>query len=230
MMLFDKLKKKDEQETAAETKKTKKRNLLQEELLVTDNLETSLFEDDEDEGKIKTGFSFKRRKTHKIIKELNHQRIKSLLFYTDTSNVLRQLEFGLQPVQNIHLAKESEYVVWTYLEKPDHLEFELDNSTRHYFWSWVAEQKVDPSQIAVIAIDIKKLFLLTKKDWEYDDVTRRIKIFEDVKPEAIRWILMKNNQYLNRIQTYVKSNRLSIKVFQGEKGNISDLLTENRKK
>ncbi|WP_419334487.1 acetyltransferase [Spiroplasma endosymbiont of Sarcophaga variegata] len=229
-MLFNKLKKKDEQDTEPEDKKLKKRNLLQEELSEPDNLETSLFEDDENEGKIKTGFSFKRHKTHKIIKELNRQRIKSLLFYTDTSNVLRQLEFGLQPVQNIHLAKESEYIVWTYLEKPDHLEFELDNSTRHYFWSWVAEQKVDPSQIAVIAIDIKKLFALTKKDWEYDDVTRRIRIFEDVNPEAIRWILMKNNQYLNRIQTYVESNCLNLKIFQGEKGNISDLLTENRKK
>ncbi|WHQ37597.1 acetyltransferase [Spiroplasma sp. SV19] len=230
-MLFNKLKKKDDDKTVSDDKKAKKRNLLQEELSATDNLETSLFEDDDDDqGKIKAGFGFKRRKTYKIIKELNRQRIKSLLFYTDTSNVLRQLEFGLQPVQNIHLAKESEYIVWTYLEKPDHLEFELDNSTRHYFWSWVAEQKVDPTQIAVIAIDIKKLFTLTKKDWEYDDVTRRIKIFEDVHPEAIRWILMKNNQYLNRIQTYVKSNHLSLKVFQGEKGNISDLLTENRKK
>ncbi|WP_425379827.1 acetyltransferase [Spiroplasma endosymbiont of Stenodema calcarata] len=229
-MLFNKLKKKDDEGHNSVVKKSKKQNLLQEELLATNSLETNIFNDDDEQDKIKTGFSFKRRKTHKIIKELNHHRIKSLLFYTDTSNVLRQLEYGLQPVKNIHLTKESEYIVWTYLEKPDHLEFELDNSTRHYFWSWIAEQKVDPTQIAVIAIDIKKLFVLTKKDWEYDDVKRRVKIFEDIPPETIRWILMKNNQYLNRIQTYVKSNNLKLKIFQGEKGHISDPLTENRKK
>jgi hypothetical protein len=204
----------------------KKCNWLQEKSLSSlDNLESSLFEDEDDNSKIKTGFSFKRRKTRKIIKELNRQRIKSLLFYTDISNVLRQLEFGLQPVKNIHLAKESEYIVWTYLEKLDHLEFELDNSTRHYFWSWIAEQKVDPSQIAVIAIDIQDLFNLTKKDWEYDDVTRRVKVFEDVKSASIRWVLMKNNKYLNRIQMYVKNNNLKLKIFQGEKGNISNVLT-----
>ena len=228
-MLFNKLKNKDDKKK--DHQKEKKHNLLQEKSSSSsENLESSLFEDDDDNNKIKTGFSFKRRKTHKIIKELNRQRIKSLLFYTDISNVLRQLEFGLQPVKNIHLAKESEYIVWTYLEKPDHLEFELDNSTRHYFWSWIAEQKVDPSQIAVIAIDIQNLFHLTKKDWEYDDVTRRVKVFEDVKPGAIRWVLMKNNQYLSRIQMYVKSNNLKLKIFQGEKGNISNVLTEGRKK
>ncbi|WP_338954883.1 acetyltransferase [Spiroplasma endosymbiont of Polydrusus cervinus] len=226
-MLFNKLKEQDDQ-TKDNKKEKKRNNLLQK--LSSDNLETSLFEDDNDNIKIKTGFSFKRHKTHKIIKEFNRQRVKLLLFYTDISNVLRQLEFGLQPIKNIQLAKESEYIVWTYLEKPDHLEFELDNSTRHYFWSWVAEQKVDPTQIAVIAIDIKSLFDLTKKDWEYDDVTRRVKVFEDVKPAAIRWILIKNNQYLNRIQTYVKSNHLKLKIFQGEKGNISSVLREDRKK
>ncbi len=228
-MLFNKLKNKDDEEKGRQIEK--KHNLLKEKSFSSsDNLESSLFEDEDDNSEIKTGFSFKRRKTHKIIKELNRQRIKSLLFYTDISNVLRQLEFGLQPINNIHLAKESEYIVWTYLEKPDHLEFELDNSTRHYFWSWIADQKVDPSQIVVIAIDIQNLFHLTKKDWEYDDVNRRVKVFEDVKPAAIRWVLMKNNNYLNRIQMYVKSNNLKLKIFQGEKGNISNVLTEGRKK
>ncbi|AHF58222.1 hypothetical protein [Spiroplasma eriocheiris] len=230
-MLFNKLKNKTPEE---EDKKQKpgKHNLLQDEKKAKpqDSEPSNFFDDEEDSKDIKTGFSFKRRKTHKIIKNLNAQKIRTLLFYTDVSNVLRQLEFGIQPIKNIHLVKDSEYIVWTYLEKPDHIEFELDNSTRHYFWSWIAEQKVDPNQIAVIAIDIKKLFENTKTDWYYEETTRRVHLFEDVKPECIKWILMKNNEYLNRIQNYVKSTNLKIKVFQGEKGNIEEVANKNRKK
>ncbi|AGM25452.1 hypothetical protein [Spiroplasma chrysopicola] len=226
-MLFNKLKKSGEQHES-EQKGKKVKNLLQED---KDKAAVAELFEEQPVGDVKTGFSFRRRKTQKIIKEINSQKVKVLLFYTDVKNILRQLEFGLQPVNNIHLGKNDEYTVWTYLEKKDHLEFELDNSTRHFFWEWIAEQKVDPNQIAIVALDIKKLYEHTKADWEYDEVTRRIKIFENIKPEVISWILVKNPEYVKRIEQYLMSqNNLKIKLFKGEKGNIENLTVKSRKK
>lgn len=210
--------------------KEKKHKLLQKKILLPmNNLKNNLFKNKNINKKIKNIFNFKRRKTKKIIKELNQQQIKTLLFYTDINNIIRQLEFGLQPIKNIKLSKKNEYIVWTYLEKNDYLEFELDNSTRYYFWNWIMEQKVDLIKIAIIAIDIQNLFNLTKKDWKYDNINRRIKIFEDVNPKSFNWILIKNNKYLNIIKTYIKNNNLKIKIFQGEKGTITNILLENKK-
>lgn len=172
---------------------------------------------------IKKNFIFKRRKTVKIIKELINQKIKVLLFYTDINNILRHLEFGLQPIKYIKLDSSQEYIVWTYLENQDYLEFELDNSTRHYFWNWIIEQKVNPNQIAVIALDIQILFEKTKNNWIFNNSTRRIQIYENINPQCFKWILIRNNEYIKRICNYIKNNNLNIQIFHGEKGNIIDI-------
>lgn len=227
-MLFNKSKKeKDEQQKESGKTKDLKNLAKQDKIKKNKNIfdETvSTITLDEETQEIKLGFGFRRHKTRSIIKNLKKNNIKSLLFYTDVENLMRQLEYGISPVNMIKLQKAEEYTVWTYLEKPDHIELELDSSGRHYFWKWINDQMLDPNNIAVVCLDIMPLFETTKKDWTYDESLKRISVYENIKPSNFKWILIKDNGKLERIKQYVETNKLKVKVFYGEKGNIEDLV------
>ena len=170
----------------------------------------------QDFTKSKYYWSLKRRETIKIIRNLNNKKISSLFFYTNESNIMRILEYGIQPINDINLKYNDKYIVWTYLEKGDHVELELSNSTRHYFWQWINQNNIDPNSIAIISIKIQKLFEKTKEDWIYNDKDKRIIIKENIPPECIEWILLKNFNYYERVKKYVDIYNLEIKIFSSK--------------
>ena len=165
--------------------------------------------------------NFRRRSTIQIIKYLENKNIFNLFFYTDVSNITLILEQGIKPSSQIKLLSKQEYIVWTYLEHANYLELELGNSTRHFFWKWCAEQNVDVNKIAIISVDIHKLFQGTIKDWSLNIDTNRVQIYETVPVEAIDWILVKDRKIFRLAKLYIDNQRLKLKLFQGNNGNIN---------
>lgn len=165
--------------------------------------------------------NFRRRSTVQIIKHLESKNIFNLLFYTDVSNITLILEQGIKPSSQIKLLPKQEYIVWTYLEHATYLELELGNSTRHFFWKWCAEQNVDVNKIAIISIDIHKLFQRTMKDWGLNIDTNRVQIYETIPIDAIDWILVKDRKMFRLAKLYIDNQRLKLKLFQGNNGNIT---------
>lgn len=165
--------------------------------------------------------NFRRRSTIQIIKHLENKNIFNLFFYTDISNITLILEQGIKPSSQIKLLPKQEYIVWTYLEHATYLELELGNSTRHFFWKWCAEQNVDVNKIAIISVDIHKLFQNTVKDWGLNVDTNRVQIYETIPVEAIDWILVKDRKMFRLAKLYIDNQRLKLKLFQGNNGNIT---------
>ncbi|WJG69588.1 acetyltransferase [Spiroplasma ixodetis] len=165
--------------------------------------------------------NFRRRSTIQIIKHLENKNIFNLFFYTDVSNITLILEQGIKPSSQIKLLSKQEYIVWTYLEHATYLELELGNSTRHFFWKWCAEQNVDVNKIAIISVDIHKLFQSTIKDWGLNVDTNRVQIYETIPVEAIDWILVKDRKMFRLAKLYIDNQRLKLKLFQGNNGNIT---------
>lgn len=165
--------------------------------------------------------NFRRRSTIQIIKHLENKNIFNLFFYTDVSNITLILEQGIKPSSQIKLLPKQEYIVWTYLEHSTYLELELGNSTRHFFWKWCAEQNVDVNKIAIISVDIHKLFQSTTKDWGLNVDTNRVQIYETIPVEAIDWILVKDRKMFRLAKLYIDNQRLKLKLFQGNNGNIT---------
>lgn len=164
--------------------------------------------------------NFRRRNTIQIIKYLESQNIYNAFFYTDVNNLSLILEQGIKPTGQIKLDPKEEYVVWTYLEHATYLELELGNSTRHYFWKWCTEQKVDLNNIAIISVDVNKLFQRTKQDWELNLETNRIQIYEKIHSSTIDWILVKNQKIFRLVKLHAEKQNLKLKVFQGNAGQI----------
>lgn len=164
--------------------------------------------------------SFRRRNTMQIIKYLESKNIFNCFFYTDVHNIPLILEQGIKPTGQIKLLPKEEYTVWTYLEHATYLELELGNSTRHYFWKWCADLKVDLNNIAIISIDINRLFQTTKQDWELKLEVNRIQIFEKISNSAIDWILVKNQKMFRLAKLHAEKQNLKLKVFQGNEGQI----------
>ncbi|WP_338980408.1 acetyltransferase [Spiroplasma endosymbiont of Lasioglossum malachurum] len=165
--------------------------------------------------------NFRRRSTIQIIKHLENKNIFNLFFYTDVSNITLILEQGIKPSSQIKLLPKQEYIVWTYLEHATYLELELGNSTRHFFWKWCAEQNVDVNKIVIISVDIHKLFQSTTKDWGLNVDTNRVQIYETIPVEAIDWILVKDRKMFRLAKLYIDNQRLKLKLFQGNSGNIT---------
>ncbi|WP_425382795.1 acetyltransferase [Spiroplasma endosymbiont of Melieria omissa] len=165
--------------------------------------------------------NFRRRSTIQIIKHLENKNIFNLFFYTDVSNITLILEQGIKPSSQIKLLPKQEYIVWTYLEHATYLELELGNSTRHFFWKWCAEQNVDVNKIGIISVDIHKLFQSTIKDWGLNVDTNRVQIYETIPVEAIDWILVKDRKMFRLAKLYIDNQRLKLKLFQGNNGNIT---------
>ncbi|MBE4704327.1 acetyltransferase [Spiroplasma platyhelix] len=163
---------------------------------------------------------FRRRNTLQIIKYLESKNIFNCFFYTDVHNIPLILEQGIKPTGQIKLDPKEEYTVWTYLEHATYLELELGNSTRHYFWKWCTDQKVDLNNLAIISVDVKKLFQTTKLDWELNLETNRIQIYEKISNVAIDWILIKNKKMFNLTKIHAEKQNLKLKVFQGNAGQI----------
>lgn len=165
--------------------------------------------------------NFRRRSTIQIIKHLESKNIFNLFFYTDVSNITLILEQGIKPSSEIKLLPKQEYIVWTYLEHATYLELELGNSTRHFFWKWCAEQNVDVNKIAIISVDVHKLFQSTTKDWGLNIDTNRVQVYEPIQVTAIDWILVKDRKMFRLAKLYIDNQRLKLKLFQGNNGNIS---------
>ncbi|BET38825.1 acetyltransferase [Spiroplasma ixodetis] len=165
--------------------------------------------------------NFRRRSTIQIIKHLENKNIFNLFFYTDVSNITLILEQGIKPSSQIKLLPKQEYIVWTHLEHTTYLELELGNSTRHFFWKWCAEQNVDVNKITIISVDIHKLFQNTVKDWGLNVDTNRVQIYETIPVEAIDWILVKDRKMFRLAKLYIDNQRLKLKLFQGNNGNIT---------
>lgn len=184
----------------------------------------------EDEGKNKKNHKskksrnifqhFRRRNTVQIIKHLEAKNIFNCFFYTDVHNIPLILEQGIKPTGQIKLSPQEEYTVWTYLEHATYLELELGNSTRHYFWKWCTEQKVDLNNLAIISVDVDKLFQTTRLDWELNLETNRIQIYEKIPNVAIDWILIKNKKMFNLSKVHAEKQNLKLKIFQGNEDQI----------
>lgn len=165
--------------------------------------------------------NFRRRSTVQMIKYLESKNIFDLLFYTDVSNITLILEQGIKPSSQIKLLPKQEYTVWTYLEHVTYIELELGNSTRHFFWKWCIEQKIDVNKIAIISVDIHKLFQNTTKDWGLNIDTNRVQIYEPIPIAAIDWILVKDRKMFRLASIYIENQKLKLKLFQGNNGNVS---------
>lgn len=163
---------------------------------------------------------FRRRNTLQIIKYLESKNVFNCFFYTDVDNIPLIFEQGIKPTGQINLVPKQEYTVWTYLEHATYLELELGNSTRHFFWKWCSEQKVNLNNIAIISIDIERLFQTTKQDWQLKLETNRIQIFEKISNSAIDWILIKNPKMFRLAKVYAQNQDLKLEIFQGNEGQI----------
>ncbi|WP_308150186.1 MULTISPECIES: acetyltransferase [unclassified Spiroplasma] len=164
--------------------------------------------------------NFRRRPTIQIIKHLENKDVFNCFFYTDINNIPLILEQGIRPTEKIKLLPKQEYTVWTYLEHSTYLELELGNSTRHFFWKWCAEQNVDVNKIAIVSVDVHKLFQNTSKDWGLNPDTNRIQIYETIPATAIDWILVKDRKMFRLAKIYIDNQNLKLKLYQGNNGNI----------
>ncbi len=165
-------------------------------------------------------FNFRRRNTIQIIKYLENKNIFNGFFYTDVHNITLLLEQGIKPTSEIKLLPKQQYVVWTYLEHATYLELELGNTTRHYFWKWCSEQNVQLNNIAIISINLNKLFETTYDEWGLNLETNRIQIYERIPIEAIDWILVKDRRIFRLARTHITGKNLKVKIFQGNDGEI----------
>ena len=170
--------------------------------------------------KLNIKFSYKKWKTKKMLQKIKLDNIKWLLFYTDENNLLYNLEFGINIVNKIKLKKGQNYIVWSFSQLYDQINLELSNSGRNNFWDWAIKQKIDPSKVAVIAIDILKLFNSTKKEWKFDDDNKTISIFEYIDPTTFKWVMVKNKNIKNRILNYTSVALPKMSVFYGNDGII----------
>lgn len=159
--------------------------------------------------------NFRRRNTLQIIKYLEGKEIFNCFFYTDVTNISLILEQGIRPTSLVKLLTKQEYTVWTYLEHATYLELELGNSTRHYFWKWCTDNKVDLNKIAIVSVDINKLFQVTSKDWGLNLETNRIQVYEIIPVAAIDWILLKDKKMFRLANMYVEKQNLKLKIYQG---------------
>lgn len=159
--------------------------------------------------------NFRRRNTLQIIKYLESKEIFNCFFYTDVNNISLILEQGIRPTSLVKLLTKQEYIVWTYLEHATYIELELGNSTRHYFWKWCTDNKVDLNKIAIISIDINKLFQVTSKDWGLNLETNRVQVYEIIPVNAIDWILLKDKKMFRLAKMYVEKQNLKLKIYQG---------------
>ncbi|AOG60121.1 hypothetical protein SHELI_v1c01660 [Spiroplasma helicoides] len=157
----------------------------------------------------------------KIFQIIKSKKVQYLYFYTDINNVMLILENGIRLIKEQKLAKDEEYIVWTYLEFENSIGLEFDTSTRVHFWKWASEAKVDVERISVIGINPEKLAHQSKKDWAFDQTTNIVYVYETVPTPAIEFIMVKDKANLKRIQTYVDANDIDIDVFYGETGNIN---------
>lgn len=164
--------------------------------------------------------NFRRRPTIQIIKYLENKNVFNCFFYTDVNNIPLILEQGIRPTEKIELLPKQEYTVWTYLEHSTYLELELGNSTRHFFWKWCSEQNVDVNKIAIVSVDVHKLFQNTSKDWGLNIDTNRIQIYETIPAVAIDWILVKDRKMFRLAKIYIDNQNLKLKLYQGNNGNI----------
>lgn len=164
--------------------------------------------------------NFRRRSTIQIIKYLENKNVFNCFFYTDINNIPLILEQGIRPTEKIKLLPKQEYTVWTYLEHSTYLELELGNSTRHFFWKWCSEQNVDVNKIAIVSVDVHKLFQQTSKDWGLNPDTNRIQVYETIPATAIDWILVKDRKMFRLAKIYIDNQNLKLKLYQGNNGNI----------
>ncbi len=165
-------------------------------------------------------FSLKKWKTRKLVQNLFSEKINWLLFYTHESNVLHNLEFGINIVNDIKLKSGNNYVVWAYSQLTDRIILELSDSSRNNFWEWINKQKIDFNNIAIIAIDLEKLFENSKKNWIYDNDSRTISVFEKISPKTFKWIMIKNKLIYDRIKRYSSLTSLDLKIYYGIDGGI----------
>lgn len=82
-------------------------------------------------------------------------------------------------------------------------------------------KNVDVNKIAIISVDIHKLFQNTIKDWGLNVDTNRVQIYETIPVEAIDWILVKDRKMFRLAKLYIDNQRLKLKLFQGNNGNIT---------
>ena len=163
----------------------------------------------------KIKWKFNKRKNYQIVKLLNKQNVYFLYFYTHINNVLRILEYGIQPIETINLNYNEEYIVWNYLQHQDYVKFELSSTTRHYFWQWINKNNINKIEISYICIGLAELYNNTKSDWEYNQENKSISLYETAPASTIRWIMINNNKY-DLIENYIKNQELNVKLYFSE--------------
>ncbi|WP_339024542.1 acetyltransferase [Spiroplasma endosymbiont of Agriotes lineatus] len=174
-------------------------------------------------NKVNIHFGWTRNATKRIIKQLLLQNVDHFYFYSSIANIFYILEQGIKPAKFKKLKENEKYIVWTYLEKDDHLELELSTSSRHQFWSWCLENEIDLTTVAIFYIDLVKLYENTKKDWEFNNNLQKVIINELISVNAIRAILIKDMEVYKRLQQYVSHQQIDIKIFYGDKGIIEEI-------
>ncbi len=166
-------------------------------------------------------FNLKKIRTFKLINkyELNIKH-KYLLFYTDVRNLLYILSFGINPIGNIKLKQNENYIVWSYSQLHDQIQLELINSSHNNFWIWASNQEIELANIAVIAINFNLLFNNCKRNWKFNNITSIISVFENIDPRIFEWVLVKNKQWKEIVEKNIKNKKYNIKVFYSLDGNI----------
>ncbi len=149
----------------------------------------------------------------KILKKLQHKKIDSLLFYTNSENLLFILEKGIQLLKNIELQKGSKYIVWSFSQHKTqtHLEFEI--SSRREFWNWALAQNINPNNVGVISINLIELFNTSKSKWIYDESKNNLIISENISSFAFMWIMVQQKNIYNDLLIYQKIHLPNLSIF-----------------
>ncbi|WP_036268772.1 hypothetical protein [Mesoplasma seiffertii] len=154
----------------------------------------------------------------KVLTIIEKHNVQNLLFYTDLRNIPNILNQGIRMLKDINLQEEEAYYVWSYLQHDDSIDLEFDLSTRGNFWKWTSDINFNPKKMAVIGIDPDVLNRLTERDWIFDQSANLVNITENIQPEAISWVMVRDETAYNKLKTFIKDEDLKIDIYLGNEG------------
>ncbi|WP_026389615.1 hypothetical protein [[Acholeplasma] multilocale] len=175
---------------------------------------------------LNTLFLTNRSEKKKVLDIIKNNQIESLLFYTDVRNVPSILNSGIQVLNDIKLLENEDYYVWSYLQHDESIDLEFDISSRGYFWKWASDINFKEDKFAVIGINPKVLSRLTEKDWIFDQSLNLVNITENIQPEAISWIMVRDQTSYKNIKNIIKLNNMETDLYLGESGFVKKELGE----
>ncbi|WP_031543332.1 hypothetical protein [Mesoplasma photuris] len=167
-------------------------------------------------------FLVNKSEKENILKIIEKRDIESLLFYTDSRNINHILDNGIELLKNLKLDYNENYHVWTFSQEEDSINLEFDVSSRGNFWKWSNDLDFNASKFCVLALDPQKIKEISEKDWLFDISLNKVSILEDIPPEAIKWIIVRDRNGYKNAKEAIKRNKLKAQLYFGRNGVVKE--------